>query len=166
VERIPIHGGSLRLFIRKAGVTISPAVGELLAEEKAEGMDGFAYYADFGARVAELKEELVALLEDCKQNGQKVAVYGASAKGATLLNFFGIGGKLLAYVVDRSTVKQGMFTPGTHLPIYAPEKLLSDFPPYTLLLVWNFAEEVMAQQHAYRERGGKFILPVPEVKIV
>ena len=166
VERIPIHGGSLRLFIRKAGAEISLAVGQLLAEEQTIGMDQFAYYADFGARVEKLKDELVALLEECKQNGQKVAVYGASAKGATLLNFFGIGGDLLSYVVDRSTVKQGLFTPGTHLPILDPEKLLSDFPPYTLLLVWNFAEEVMAQQAAYREKGGKFILPIPEVKIV
>lgn len=166
VERIPIHGGSLRLFIRKEGAEASSAVGELLAEEKAEGLDQFDYYADFGARVGNLKEELVSLLEECKENGQEVAVYGASAKGATLLNFFGIGGDLLAYVVDRSTVKQGMFTPGTHLAILAPEKLLSDLPPYTLLLVWNFAEEVLAQQMAYREKGGKFIIPIPEVKLV
>ncbi len=166
VERIPIHGGSLRLFIRKAGAEIAPAVDKLLDEEKSIGMDQFAYYADFGARVENLKAELVSVLEECKQNEQQVAVYGASAKGATLLNFFGIGKELLAYVVDRSTVKQGMYTPGTHLPIYAPEKLLSDLPPYTLLLVWNFAEEVMAQQKAYREQGGKFILPIPEVKIV
>ena len=166
VERIPIHGGSLRLFIRKKGAEISRSVTDLLAEEKAIGMDQFAYYADFGTRVENLKEELVSLLQEFKQNGQEVAVYGASAKGATLLNFFGIGGDLLAYVVDRSTVKQGMFTPGTHLPILAPEKLVTDLPPYTLLLVWNFADEVMAQQSAYREKGGKFILPIPELKIV
>jgi SAM-dependent methyltransferase len=166
VERIPIHGGSLRLFIRKAGAEVSSAVTKLLAEEKAEGMDKFDYYADFGVRVGTLKNELVSLLEECKKNGQEVAVYGASAKGATLLNFFGIGEDLLAYVVDRSTVKQGMFTPGTHLAILAPEKLVSDLPPYTLLLVWNFAEEVLAQQSAYREQGGKFIIPIPEVKIV
>lgn len=166
VERIPIHGGSLRLFIRKKGAEISRNVTDLLAEEKAIGMDQFAYYANFGTRVENLKEELVSLLQEFKQNGQEVAVYGASAKGATLLNFFGIGRDLLTYVVDRSTVKQGMFTPGTHLPILAPEKLLCDLPPYTLLLVWNFADEVMAQQSAYREKGGKFILPIPEVKIV
>lgn len=169
VERIPIHGGSLRIFMRKEGMpALEPtqAVKALLTEERAAGMDTFAYYADFGAKVAQLKTELISLLQEYKDNGHDVAVYGASAKGATLLNFFGIGREFLTYVVDRSTVKQGMFTPGTHLSIHAPEKLLSDLPPYTLLLVWNFAEEVLAQQSEYRKQGGKFIIPIPEVVVV
>ncbi len=101
-----------------------------------------------------------------KGEGRRLAAYGASAKGSTLLNVFGIGADLLDFVVDRSTVKQGRFTPGTHLPILPPEALLERRPDYVLLLTWNFADEILVQQAAYRAEGGRFFIPVPEPRLV
>jgi SAM-dependent methyltransferase len=117
-----------------------------------------------GLRIEDV--ELLPLQKELKAEGKRIAVYGASAKGSTLLNYFRLGRETLDFVVDRSTVKQGYYTPGTHLPIHAPEMLLREMPDYVLLLTWNFADEILAQQSAYRERGGRFILPIPEVKIV
>jgi len=165
IERIPVHGGSLRLFATKSGVQ-GPAVAALLDEERAAGMLGIDYYAGFANRVAGLRTDLLALLGRLKGEGKRIAAYGASAKGSTLLNYFGIGGETLDYVVDRSTEKQGRYTPGTRLRILPPSHLAADKPDYLLLLSWNFLDEVLAQQAAYRAAGGKFIVPVPEVRVV
>lgn len=165
VERLPIHGGSLRLLVGHAPAA-SAAVHALRAAETDWGVADFGAYRDFGRRVEQLKADLLAFLGSVKARGQRVAAYGASAKGATLLNYFGIGRETLEFVVDRSPVKQGRYTPGTHLPIYAPEKLLEVQPDYALLLTWNFADEIMAQQARYRQQGGQFIIPVPEVRVV
>ena len=108
----------------------------------------------------------MSLLHELRRQGKSVAAYGASAKGSTLLNFFGLGREALDFVADRSTYKQGRLTPGTHIPIVAPDRMLEKRPDYTLLLTWNFAEEIMAQQKTYRDRGGKFIIPIPRVKVV
>jgi hypothetical protein len=172
VERLPIHGGSLRNFVQRqealseadsAGVA---RVEALLAEETAWGVGTFHFYRDFGMRVEHLRQHLRDLLHHLKTDGKRIAAYGASAKGCTLLNYCGIGRETLDYVVDRSTIKQGHYTPGTHLPIYAVEKLLTDQPDYVLLLTWNFADEILHQQAEYRRRGGQFIIPIPELRII
>jgi hypothetical protein len=160
VERLAVHGGSLRVFLAHAGAP-APAVGALLAEET--GWVGHAwYYQALGAKVERLRAELAAVLRSL--GGARLAAYGASAKGTTLLNAFRIKG--LAYVVDRSPAKQGLFTPGTHLPIVPPARLREDPVDALLLLTWNFAAEILAQQAGFRARGGKFILPLPRPRIV
>lgn len=167
VEQVPIHGGSLLFFAQHPDAgPASRAVGDLLARERRAGMNGVAYYRGFAQRVGELKAELLQLLRRLRGQGKRVAAYGASAKGSTLLHHFGIGADLIDFVVDRSTHKQGLFTPGTHLPIHPPERLLSEMPDYALLLTWNFKEEILEQQSEYRARGGKFIVPIPDVTIV
>lgn len=171
-ERIPVHGGSLRLFVARPGSPRArvgsgrPGVAALLAEEATWGIDRLAAYEPFGDRVRRLRDELVGLIGRLAADGRRIAVYGASAKSSVLLNYCGIGRPALEFVVDRSPVKQGRFTPGTHLPIHPPEKLLETQPDYVLLSAWNLADEVLAQQAEYRRRGGRFIVPVPEVRVV
>ncbi len=138
----------------------------LRAEEKQKGVDSLICYEGFADQVHGIKRDLVELLARLKREGKRIAAYGASAKGSTLLNFFGVGPDTLEFLVDRSPYKQGRLTPGTHLPILPPEELRKRQPDYTLLLTWNFADEILAQQAAYREAGGKFIVPIPKVKIV
>ncbi len=167
VERLPIHGGSLRLFAipveRVNGVP--PRVSALLAEEATWRVDTPGPYLAFSARVGQIKNTLRQMLGKLKSAGLRIAAYGASAKGSTLLNYCGIGPETLDFVVDRSPVKQGKYTPGTGLRIYAPEKLLEARPDYTLLLSWNFADEILKQQEEYRRVGGRFIVPVPVPRV-
>ncbi|HQT93681.1 MAG: methyltransferase [Acidobacteria bacterium 21-70-11] len=168
VEHLPVHGGSLRLFVVKAdGKRIpAPSVELLIRQEAALRMDGLANYRAFAVRVGTLRRELCACLASLKAAGAHIAAYGASAKGTTLLNHFGIGRETLDFVVDRSPAKQGRFTPGTHLPIRSPETLLREMPDYVLLLAWNLVDEVLEQQAEYRRRGGRFVIPMPDPKIV
>jgi SAM-dependent methyltransferase len=167
VERIPIHGGSLRLFAcHKGALPKTASVDQLLREEEGKGIKKLHYYETFKGQVEGIKRDLLALARTLREQGQTLAGYGASAKGSTLLNYVGLDHRDILFVADRSTHKQGRLTPGTHIPIVGPEALLEKRPGHALLLTWNFAEEILRQQAAYREQGGKFIVPIPQVKVV
>ena len=167
VERIPIHGGSLRLFASHRGAqAVRDSVGTTLVEERSLGVDTTGYYERFSQRAEKVKEDLIEFLQTQKNAGKRVAAYGASAKGSTLLNYIGEAARSLEFIADRSTYKHGKLSPGVHVPIVAAEELKARMPDFAVLLVWNFAEEVMRQQSAYREKGGRFVVPLPELRIV
>ena len=168
VERLPIHGGSLRIFAQRksAAHPQGERVTALLAEEAQCGMDRVDYYRDFSQRVRHLRVRLRELLGQLKNRGASLAAYGAAAKGCILLHYCGIGRETLDFVVDRSPVKQGKFLPGSHLPILGPEEILARMPAAVLLLAWNVREEIVIQQQAYIQRGGKFLVPVPEPRVL
>jgi hypothetical protein len=166
VERFPeLHGGTRRWWVSPVAA-VEDSVGEELAGEAAAGVDRAEHYRRFGERVDHLRGELLELLRRLRAEGARIAAYGAAAKGATLLNACGIGRDLVEFVVDRNPHKQGRFMPGTHQPIRAPEALSEERPDYVLLLAWNFEREILAQQDDYRRAGGRFVVPVPEPRIV
>ncbi len=164
VVRTSIHGGSLRLFIEK-NENVGKSVTDLLEKEEELGVSGLAYYQGFASRVEGLKRDLIALLDDLKSQGKRIYGYGAAAKGCTLLSYCGVGSQYLDCILDLSPMKQGLYFTGNRVPIEAPPKLLEDQPDAVLIIAWNFAKEIMQQQEAYRERGGMFVIPVPEVRV-
>jgi SAM-dependent methyltransferase len=168
VQRLPTHGGSLRVFSCHAESTAhdrSPAVDAILAEEIAAGLDEIAAYRGFAERVIETKCALLRFCIDARRDGASLAGYGAPAKGNTLLNYCGIGPELLPFTVDRSPHKQGMLLPGVHIPIRAPEAIFQERPDYVLILPWNLKYEIVEQMAGIRAWGGRFVVPIPEVQI-
>jgi hypothetical protein len=167
VERLPLHHGQLRVFVKHEGQgEAQPSVAETLQREREHGLHRFETFQRLAKKALDIKGDLHQTLTTLRQSGKRVAGYGAPAKGNTLLGFLGISPELLSYIVDISPLKQGLVTPGTHIPVVSPERLLTDQPDYVLLLAWNFVDEIMEQQSEYLKRGGKFMVPVPEVRVL
>jgi SAM-dependent methyltransferase len=171
VEKIPTHGGSLRIYGRhkeasSEQLAISSSVGDLLAKEKSAGLLDLQTYYDFRKKVEATKRGLLQFLIQAKNEGRKIVGYGAPAKGNTLLNYCGIRTDFLDYTVDRSPHKQNKFLPGTHIPIKHPDRIKEDKPDYVLILPWNIKDEIMEQMNFIREWGGQFVIPIPKVRVI
>jgi SAM-dependent methyltransferase len=168
VEELPTHGGSLRVYVQRAGTgqPVRASVERVLADERAAGYGSVEGYRDFGRRVAELKWSLLELLIGLRRDGKQVVGYGAPGKGNTLLNYCGIRTDLLDYTVDRNPYKHGRFLPGTHIPIFPPERIAETRPDYVLILPWNLKQEIAAQLAYVREWGGRLIVPIPRPEVL
>ncbi len=169
VEELPTHGGSLRIYACHNEGTSKPQgrrVADLKAREERSGLTRLEGYVTFGEQVEQTKRKLIALLTARKREGKAIVGYGAPTKGTTLLNFCGIGPDLVDYTVDRSPYKQGRFLPGNHIPIYPPDKIKETKPDYLLILPWNLKDEIMEQMAYIRHWGGRFIIPIPEARIL
>ena len=168
VEELPTHGGSLRVYACRAESqqhSVAENVSKVTADEKSAGLASLEGYKSFALQVRRTKWELVEFLLTAARQGKRVAGYGAPGKSATLLNFCGVGKDLIEYTVDRSPYKQGRFLPGTHIPIYHPERIREAKPDYVLILPWNLKDEIMNQLHFIREWGGQFVVPIPRVTV-
>jgi len=166
-ERIPIHGGSLRIFVRDARIARPTArVMQLLEEERAWGVAEAKPYLQFAAEIDRVKREVVELVRDLRRRGKRVCAYGAAAKGTVLLNFCGLGTRDIEFVCDKSPLKQGRFMPGVHVPIVPPAQLEESGAEYCLILAWNVAEEIRREQAVWESRGGRFIVPLPTVQVL
>lgn len=168
VEELPTHGGSLRLYATHVGgpKPVSSRVESLRHQEQRSGLTDLATYLGFGDQVARCKRRLLNFLIEARDANRRVVGYGAPAKGNTLLNYCGIGTDLIGYTVDLSPHKQDKFLPGSRLPIHAPDKIFETRPDYVLILPWNLQDEIMAQMAGIREWGGRFVVPIPEVRVL
>jgi SAM-dependent methyltransferase len=167
VGKAPIHGGTLMVYVCKAGsYPERESVQNLLDHERAMGWDTLKPYQEFAQRVQRLRTDLVALLQDLKAQGKRIVAYGAPAKGNTLLNYCQIGPEIIDYAVEKNPLKIGLYTPGTHIPVVDERDLDSSPPDYLLLLPWNFQDELIQKNQQYLRQGGKFIIPIPTPHIV
>jgi len=169
VDQLSTHGGSLRIYAtheENNHLEEQASVRKLMADERQEGLNDIYSYSTFSERVNCTKRDLLRFLIDIKHAGKKIVGYGAPAKGNTLLNFCGIRGDFLDFTVDKSSQKQGMFLPGTHIPIAAPEKIFEARPDYVLILPWNLRDEIMTQMSGISAWGGKFVVPIPKVRVL
>ncbi len=168
VEELSTHGGSLRIYgkhTENAEPAISGRVTQLKSKEIDLGLDRIETYISFGEKVKETKRKLLNFLLTAKAEGKSIAGYGAPAKGNTLLNYCGIGHDFIDYTVDRNPHKQGLFLPGTHIPILSPDEISETKPDYLLILPWNLKEEIMEQMAFIGEWGGQFVVPIPTVLV-
>jgi SAM-dependent methyltransferase len=169
VEELPTHGGSLRIFARHAEAAapeVGPRIRALRDKEVAAGLDRLDGYRGFAQQVQHTKRRLLEFLIRARDQGKKIAGYGAPGKGNTLLNYCGIRTDLLDFTVDANPYKQGKFTPGTRIPIFAPEKIRQERPDYVLILPWNLADEITKVASYIGEWGGRFVVPIPQVKVL
>lgn len=168
VEELPTHGGSLRIYgcHEKSQRATGPAVARLRDSERAYGIEKIETYRRFGEQVHEVKRDVLAFLIEARRQGKRVVGYGAPAKGNTLLNYCGIRSDLIEFTVDRSPEKQGKFLPGTHLAVYAPEKIFETKPDYVFILPWNLREEIVRTMGGIRQWGGKFVVPIPRLEVI
>jgi len=167
VDELATHGGSLRIYVRLAGnESVSDNIIGLRKSEADAGLSNLDTYAAFGEQAQEIKSSLLEFLNTAKRDGKRVAAYGAPAKGNTLLNYCGVRQDLIDFTVDRNPAKQGRFLPGTHLPVYAPEKLSEAKPDYVLILPWNIKDEIMDKMRHIRDWGGRFVVPIPKVEVL
>lgn len=165
IERLTIHGGSLRLYVGRREA-VQTSVTDLLAQESECGMGQHDYYLGFADNVRAVRDAMRALLTDLKSQGKRIAGYGAAAKGAIMLSYIGGAAEALEFVVDRNVHKQGKYMPGLRIPICDPACLLDEMPDHVVILPWNFKDEILSQQAEYRDRGGKFIVPIPKPTII
>ena len=168
VDELCTHGGSLRIYLanREAGLSISRAVGDLLARERANGLAEVRTYAAFESRARQVKRSLLKFLIEAKEDGKRICGYGAPGKGNTLLNYCGIGRDFIDFTVDRNPYKHGRFTPGVHIPILPIEAIDTARPDIILLLPWNLCDEIVAQMAHVAEWGAKFVVPIPHVHVI
>jgi hypothetical protein len=169
VEELPTHGGSLRIYVCHSEDASQPKharVSDLFSRERKAGLAELRSYTSFGERVKETKRKLLSFLIAAKDEAKSIVGYGAAAKGNTLLNYCGVREDFIDYVVDRSPHKQGHFLPGTRLRIYGPEHIRETRPDYLLILPWNLKNEIMEQMGYIRNWGGRFVVPIPEVKVL
>jgi SAM-dependent methyltransferase len=168
VKRIDSHGGSIRVYVTKSSSDLErkESVDLILRVEKEIGLSSLQTFLNFGSQVNVLKGKLLSMLKQFKAEGKRMVGYGAPAKGNTLLNCCNIGGDLLDYIVDESPLKHGLYTPGTHIEVIPTKYLREDKPDYALLLAWNYASEILEREQEFRRKGGKFIVPIPEPKVV
>ncbi len=165
IRHLNIHGGSLRIYVGKQEQR-SEAVNRRIDDEQSAGVTSYGYYEQFSRRVEEIRIALRRLMFDLRSSGYTIAAYGAPAKGTILLNYLGLENSCIPFTVDRNSRKQGKYVPGVRIPIRDTSELLIRMPDYTLLLPWNFKDEILRQQQTYRSRGGRFIIPIPKPTIV
>jgi SAM-dependent methyltransferase len=167
VDELPTHGGSLRIYARhENGEPVTSSIESLRRSEAAAGIDQLSTYSDFKEKVEATKRELLTFLINAKASGKRIAAYGAAAKGNTLLNYCGVRQDFIDFAVDRSPAKQNRSLPGTHIPVFAPEKIDQKKPDYVLILPWNIKDEIVGKMGHIRDWGGKFVVPIPTVEIL